>query len=52
VVIFVSPPRDAEDAPLVDPPEAPLTVRARGADGIFGTADDPFAGLAYGVAGP
>jgi hypothetical protein len=51
VVLFLSPPRDAQDAPLLPIPDSPITVRTRGIDAILGTADDPFAGLAYGAVG-
>jgi hypothetical protein len=52
VVIFLSPPRDAQGMALVPLPDSPLTVRSRGVDQILGNADDPFAGLGYGVAAP
>jgi hypothetical protein len=44
-VLFVLGPPDE----IVEPPDSPLVVRGPGADGLPGTADDPFVGVVYGV---
>jgi hypothetical protein len=47
VPFFLSPPD-----PLPPIPDSPLIVRHPGPDGILGTEDDNFAGVAYGVVQP